>query len=154
MPRSGTRKYRCSDCGAPSFVHWTARDRHTATRCPACGSSRLGPDGDQGLDDILSANTRAANPRDASIAASVGSISVELLDALEHRDFNVRRRAIRTISALLPEQPRFVAQLAPLLRDEKASVRQAAIEALAPYAALLSEQDRAVVVAGMRPSQS
>lgn len=39
----GKRKYRCCDCGADQFLHWTALIRRFRPRCVRCGSYGLDP---------------------------------------------------------------------------------------------------------------
>jgi len=41
MARKGKRKWRCDDCGAEAFYHWTEFERRERPRCLACGCQRL-----------------------------------------------------------------------------------------------------------------
>ena len=41
MAKTGQRKYRCEECKATQFEHWTARVRAARIRCTACGSARM-----------------------------------------------------------------------------------------------------------------
>lgn len=56
MSAAGRRKYRCEECKAESWHHWTARNRAARIRCTACGSARLELVTKEAKDDQASLN--------------------------------------------------------------------------------------------------
>ena len=53
------RKFKCDDCGAENWLHWTERTRRSLPRCTNCGSSFLSPVTKEAKEDIRVAGEAA-----------------------------------------------------------------------------------------------